>query len=336
MTGAIANLVRWEWFKLRRRRMLWVLLAFVVLFSQLSVWGSFFAYRNLESTGDGFAAQVGGSGRPPRALTCDDLLSGDPARLPPDLDPQFVEGARGQCRQQAAQQPARLRQGYDRFALPGSIPLALSTLQTFGLILIAVLTASAIGIDYGTGTLRSVLLQGTGRWPYLAGKLLTLAVLAGLALIVAMLGVAAGSTVAERIVGAVPVGPSTATWSNAGIALAKGWLAMIPYIALTALVTVVARSSAAGMAIGLGYYFGEQIVVALASNLFEWGKNVADLLLVHSISVWTGTAFFGPPGSATGDAGRAGLVLLAYTVALAGATLWIFERRDVHGPTGGG
>jgi len=151
-----------------------------------------------------------------------------------------------------------------------------------------------------------------------------------------MVGVVAGSTIAERIVGTAPMAQSTSTWSSAGIALWKGWLAMIPYVALTAFVTVLARSSAAGMAIGLGYYFGEQIVVALLLGFFSWGKDVGDFVLVHSISVWTGTAFFGPPGSATGDAARAGFVLLAYTVALVAIALWIFERRDVHGSTGGG
>ena len=338
MTRSLATLIRWEWFKLRRRRMLWFLLAFAVLFSQLSVWGSFFSYRALENTGStgGSPIQIGGPGRAPRTFSCSDLLSDDPSRNASDLDPQFVDGMRAGCRQQAAQQPARLRQAYDNFALPGSIPPALNTLQTLGLILVAVLTASAIGIDYGSGTLRSVLVQGTGRWPYLAAKLLTLAVLAGLALVVAMIGVAAGSTIAERIVGAAPTAPSTSTWSSAGIALWKAWLAMIPYVVLTAFVTVLARSSAAGMAIGLGYYFGEQIVVALLSGFFSWGKDTADFLLVHSISVWTGTTFFGPPGSATGDAARAGIVLAAYTVALTAIALWVFERRDVQGSTGGG
>jgi len=49
--GRIANLAVWEWFKLRRRWMLWILLVFAILFAQLAVWGSFFSYQNLQSTG---------------------------------------------------------------------------------------------------------------------------------------------------------------------------------------------------------------------------------------------------------------------------------------------
>jgi ABC-type transport system involved in multi-copper enzyme maturation permease subunit len=337
MIGKIANLAIWEWFKLRRRWMLWILLVFAILFAQLAVWGSFFSYQNLQSTGGEItvpATLQSQQGRPPRTVACNDLLSTDPARQPADLDAQVLDGLRAQCRQQLATQPQRLQRGFENLTLPGSIPVALGTLQTLGLILIAVLTASAIGIDYGAGTLRSVLVQGTGRWPYLAAKLLTLVVLAGLALLVATATVAISSTIAERFV-TPPAAPSGAQWSTAGVALWKAWLSLIPYIALTAFVTVLARSSAAGMAIGLGYYFAEQILVALLSNFFSWFTNVADYLPVHNIAAWAGGSGFGAP-SAPADLAHAGFVLVAYTLALATLAFWIFHRRDVQGATGGG
>jgi len=334
--GRIGNLAIWEWFKLRRRWMLWILLAFAILFAQLAVWGSFFSYQNLRTTGGEItvpATLQSQQGRAPRTLACNDLLSGDPARQPTDLDVQVLDGMRAQCRQQLATQPQRLQRAYENLTLPGSIPLALGTLQTLGLILIAVLTASAIGIDYGAGTLRSVLVQGTGRWPYLAAKLLVLVVLAGLALIVATVSVAISSAIAERL--AAPAAASTATWSSAGIALWKAWLSLIPYITLTTFVTVLARSSAAGMAIGLGYYFAEQILVALLSNFFSWFANVAEYLPVHSISAWSGSTAFGGP-AAPADLAHAGFVLVGYTLVLGGLAFWLFQRRDVQGATGGG
>jgi ABC-type transport system involved in multi-copper enzyme maturation permease subunit len=335
--GTIANLAIWEWFKLRRRWMLWILLVFAILFAQLAVWGSFFSYKNLQSTGGEItvpATLQSQQGRAPRTVACNDLLSGDPTRQPADLDAQVLEGLRAQCRQQLATQPQRLQRAYENFTLPGSIPLALGTLQTLGLILIAVLTASAIGIDYGAGTLRSVLVQGAGRWHYLAAKLLTLVVLAGLGLVVATASILVSSAIAERLVEA-PAAASGATWSAAGIALWKAWLSLIPYITLTGFVTVLARSSAAGMAIGLGYYFAEQILVALLSNFFSWFTNVADYLPVHSIAAWSGGNGFGGPAAPT-DLARAGFVLVAYTLVLGGLSFWIFHRRDVQGATGGG
>ena len=41
----LANQVRWEWFKLRRRWMLYILLAVLVLITQVSIWATIFAYN---------------------------------------------------------------------------------------------------------------------------------------------------------------------------------------------------------------------------------------------------------------------------------------------------
>jgi ABC-type transport system involved in multi-copper enzyme maturation permease subunit len=336
----IGNLAIWEWFKLRRRWMIWILLIFALLFAQLGVWGAFFSYRNVQETGGELTVPASlqqQQGRIPRTVRCNDLLSGDAARQPADLDAQVLAGLTAQCRQQATTLPARLARGYSNFTLPGSIPSALTTVQTLGLILMAILTASAIGIDYGAGTLRSVLTQGTGRWPYLTAKLITLAILALFGLVVAIASVAVSSTIAANLAGAAPAAVGTApTWSDASTALFKAWVSILPYIALTAFVTVIARSSAAGMAIGLGYYFFEQLIVALLSSLFSWFQNVADFMLVRNISAWTGGAG-GFPGSAPlPDATQAIVVLSVYTFILLGIAFWLFERRDVQGATGGG
>lgn len=343
MIANIVNLSRWEWFKLRRRWMLWVLLAFAILFAQLAVWGQYFSFQNLRSTGGELTVPASlqqQQGRVPRTIACNDLLAGDPARLPVDLDAQVVAGLTAQCRQQAAALPARVERAYQSFTLPGSVRTALGIVQTLALILMAILTASAIGIDYGAGTLRSVLAQGTGRWTYLAAKLITLALLAAAGLEVVLATVALSSLVAANLAGAAPpaAGVPAATWVEAGIAVWRAWLSILPYIALVAFVTVVARSSAAGMAIGLGYYFAEQLVIALFSSLFSWFQSVADFLLVRNITAWTGgggTAGGAVGGGALPDQTHALVVLAIYTLALGAAAFWLFERRDVAGATGG-
>lgn len=338
MIGKVAGLAAWEWFKLQRRWMVWILLIFALLFAQLAVWGEFFSYSNLRETGGELtvpATLQERQGRAPNTVRCDDLLSGDPARRPEELDAQVVAGLTAQCRQQAPTLPARLERDYRQFTLPGSIPEALDTVQTLGLILMAILTASAIGIDYGAGTLRSVLTQGTGRWPYLAAKLVTLALLAAGGLLIATASVVISSEIARNLAGAAPASTEAAptTWTEAGIALWKTWVSFLPYIALTTFVTVVARSSAAGMAIGLGYYFAEQLIIALLSNFFTWFRDVADYLLVRNISAWSGGGF--PSAGAPPDQTHALIVMGVYTLLLGGVAFWLFERRDVQGATGG-
>jgi len=342
--GNVANLGRWEWFKLRKRWMLWILLTFAILFAQLAVWGQFFSYQNLVRTGGELTVPASlqqSQGRAPRTVACNDLLSGDAARQPADLDAQVVAGLAAQCRQLAAAQPDRLARAYQSFTLPGAFTAALGIVQTLALILMAILTSSAIGIDYGSGTLRSVLTKGTGRWPYLTAKLLTLVLLAGFGFFITLATVAVSGLIAGAIAGAAATSPNVTarTWSDAGIAFTKAWASVIPYLALTTFVTVFARSSAAGMAIGLGYYFLEQIVIALFSGLFSWFQNVADFFLVRNISAWTAAA--GASGGGFGGGGtlpdttHAAIVLSIYTLAFGAAAFWFFERRDVQGATAG-
>ena len=111
MIANIGNLALWEWFKLRRRWMMWILLVFALLFAQLAVWGSFFSYQNLRDTGGELtvpATLQQQQGRVPRTVRCNDLLSGDVARQPADLDAQVTAGLTAQCRAQAATLPARM------------------------------------------------------------------------------------------------------------------------------------------------------------------------------------------------------------------------------------
>ena len=42
----VLRLTRWELFKLRRRRLPWVLLGIALAISQLFLWGAYFTYHN--------------------------------------------------------------------------------------------------------------------------------------------------------------------------------------------------------------------------------------------------------------------------------------------------
>ena len=341
MISNILVLTGWEWFKLRRRRMVLVLLVFAILFAQLAVWGQYFSYQTLTSTGGELTVPAAlQQGRVPRTVSCNNLLSGDPARQPADLDPQVLAGLTAQCRQQAATLPVRLERAYLGFSIPGSMRTALGIVQTLALILMAILTASAIGIDYGAGTLRSVLTQGTGRWPYLTAKLVALIALTLLGLVVSLATVTVSSVIATGLASSPPpaAGAVAASWTDIGTAIGRSWASILPYISFVTFVTVVTRSSAAGMAIGLGYYFIEQIVIALFSTLFSWFQNVADFFLVRNITAYTGggTGGGGFNAGTLPDETHAILVMAVYTVVLAAVAYWLYERRDVSGATGGG
>ena len=114
MIGHLTNLTRWEWFKLRRRRMLWILLAILLVFTQMFVWGNFFAYLSRHSAGRQISVGTGGPGEQSVVITviCNDLREGRLPELPPGTDPSIYERMRGMCeRVEALRRPTRRASG---------------------------------------------------------------------------------------------------------------------------------------------------------------------------------------------------------------------------------
>jgi ABC-2 type transport system permease protein len=282
MMAHIMNLTRWEWYKLRRRWMPWIMLGVLLVVSQLFVWVSYSVNRS-EQSGDVYA----------------------------------------------------------NFTMPGSIPNVLGLAHSIGVILILILTASVLGTEYRWGTLRSILARGTGRWQYLASKIVLLILLAGGALLIVMAVTAVSSLIAGALAGDAPAGSSvSARWIDVPIAFGKAWFSFLPYIALATFFTVLTTSSAAGMAISLVYYYVESIVVAIFLNLFTWFESVASYMLGRNTTALMRSGGDDMPvmnfviGGGFGtfpSALHAFLVLTAYVLALGGLALWLFRQRDLTG-----
>ncbi|MBI2165091.1 MAG: ABC transporter permease subunit [Chloroflexi bacterium] len=342
MIGHVFNLVRWEWFKLQRRWMPWILLALMVLFSQLFIWGTFFSYRNQVQSGGEFFLGAGGPGERGVRVSCNDLLAGRIPDLPPGIDPGVLEQLRLSCTRMTVERQDQLREMYSGFTLPGSIPNALGVAQGMGLFLIAILAASTLGTEFGWGTLRAVLVRGTGRWQYLTAKLVLISLLAGAALVVVAIVTLVSSAAAGALASEPPAGaPGALGWTDAMINFGKAWFGLLPYLALAACVTILTASSAAGMAVALAYYFAEQIVVAIFINVFAWFQTMADYLLGRNISAWmTGNqqrtlrgGLLTGEGAFPGDL-HAFLVLSAYIIVLGAIAFRRFQQRDISGASG--
>ena len=285
MIAHIANLVRWEWFKTRRRWMPWILLAIPLLFSQLVLWTTYFGYRAPITINSGMTAagvfEVEGDTGPTRQtievdLTCNDVFEG---RAPSDTPSQLgVQDFELQCQEMLEQERERRRDTLDRVVLPGSLTHGLTLVHGFGVILIAIMTASMVGTEFGLGTLRMVLAKGTGRWQLLSAKLVLLALLAAAALAIVAVVTAISSVVAASLVSERPEAPATT--------FGRAWFGLLPYVALAGVVTVVASSSVAGISAAVGYFFMEWVVAAVLLSQFAWAQNVADYMLGRNITAW--------------------------------------------------
>jgi ABC-type transport system involved in multi-copper enzyme maturation permease subunit len=309
------------------------LLLLILAFSLATIWGNLYAYRQLKATGSevrfGIGEQSGGR------VGCNDLLAG---RLPAKLQraqPAVVQSVITQCNDPATHQrlQQRLQDMYHHFTAPGSIVYMLQQAQVLVVLLATILGASLIGAEYGLGTLRPVLAAGTGRWQYLAGKLLLLALAVGAALAILTLTSFIASLVARAFESVSPGGSAPFSWGDVVAAFAKNWYALLPDVALTAFVTVLVGSTAFGLAIGLGYYFAELTVVVIFAP-FSWFDNLANYLLGRAMAGWNGG---GPFNSANipvpGDL-QTVIVLAVYTVVLGSLAFSMFQRRDVRGAQG--
>ncbi|MBI4297082.1 MAG: ABC transporter permease subunit [Chloroflexi bacterium] len=320
----------------------WILLAILLLFTQLFLWSSFGSYLNDKNTGGASLAGIAGIPLTPRQIesACADIQAGRPPTLPPIVN---VETLRIACTQVEAQLQQIFRERYNAVTLPGSLTGIIPVAQNIGLILIAILTASTLGSEHAWGTVRSILARGTGRRQYLAAKL-ALMVMAGIvAMTLVIVGIVLSSLVIGSLLGEPPLGAASSSWTDAAISLGKSWLALMPFIALAAFITVITRSSAAGIALSLGYNFLEGITTAIMINLFRWFQTVADYLLGRNITAWmiSGQTDLHRAGGLGGLVGtfpgelHAILVLMVYILALGGLALWVFQRRDIPASGGG-
>lgn len=342
----VLRLTRWEWFKLRRLRLPWVLLAIAVLISQMGIWTNYLAYHNdtvqqvVTGTFASYSVSWEEEGREVSVtMTCADAVRG---RVPTGLDQipeerlqEYWENvdewlADGTC--ENFQSAEELRRG---FTLPNSMTASISGFSSLGpvaigLLLIMILTASLVGSEYGWGTLRTVLAGGIGRWRFLSAKLLLLLCLcAGVLTVIAAVSVAsslaAGLLSPDETGGLVDAGK----WSDVAIISFKSVYGFLPFIALSGFATVLTSSRGLGIALSVGYFIVESIVAPLL-NLNDTLANAADRLLIQGFRAWTAT----PVGEGSSETSEAFVTVLAYTVFFVAATSWIFKRRDIGGAAG--
>ena len=353
MIAQVLRLTVWEWFKLRRRWQPWILLAVAIVLAQVGLWVSYVAYHNesLQEIMSGGSSSFGtGYEEGGETITvqtnCAEIVNGKTPegidKLPEDQRKEFLEDLERFREESCSGVEAReeIRKG---FALPSAIPSAISAMFDIAAFLVLILTASALGTEYGWGTLRTALTRGTGRWQLLSSKLVLLMLLGAAGFLV----LGATAVLSSILAAVIPPAESgglfdSGSWGDVAVTFGKAVYGLAPYVALAAFLTVLTQSSAAGMSIGIGYFVIELIFVPLLRN-FEWFENISDALLGTNVDKWMQVSLVEvkisgsgvPSEQMTSDTLQAFLILLAYTAALAAAAFLVFQRRDITGAKGG-
>ena len=350
MIADVLRLTRWELFKLRRRWMPWILLFIGLAVVQATLWGFYSAYHNV---GDPSAG--GYPGRPGAesivTITCADIMDGTADAKVERVSDDFREHARERVEQRRLNEqcPRILEEVAERrwrhreyFILPGGLANSLGVAHSIGVILIMILGASAMGVEYGWGTLRTLLAKGVGRWQFLVAKGLSVILLSGVGLLIASLSVVVGSLIAALTLDDGGGLADAGEWSTVGVMFGKAVYGVAPYAILALFLTVLTSSASMGIAISVAYYFVELILVQIMSGLFDWSSNISDYLLGPNISAWMTESSVVTTGSDSGLAGisdlpgtlHAFVTLLVYMAVLGGAASWLFLRKDIAGARG--
>ncbi len=348
------NLTRWEWFKLRKRWMPWILVAIAAALCQVFLWGMFYSYNDRlsveEQTTFFFRGPVDAAGDPTLVkVSCIDIWEGTADAKVELSDEAYredalrtVEHLREEACPSQIEEEARFRDETRRvFVLPDSVSNGIGVAHSIGAVLIMILAASALGTEYGWGTLRGTLTRGVSRWQFLGAKALSLLFLSAGGFVVVALTVAVSSVIAASLVTDYGGGVDAGKWSTVAVMSGKAVYGLLPYAILALFLSVLTSSSSIGIAISLAYYFAESILVQILGGLFNWFSDVTDFLLGPSVTSWmteTGVRTTGEgimfPLSDPSSQLHAFLVVMAYIILLGTAAFWLFLRRDIAGARG--
>jgi ABC-type transport system involved in multi-copper enzyme maturation permease subunit len=206
----------------------------------------------------------------------------------------------------------------------------------FGGVIALMLGVLAIGSDYGWDTLKTLLMQRSGRLRVLSAKLVALAV----GLMPFVLGIfaagAVGSYAIARAEGAAIEWPSA--WDLVR-ALAAGWLVLAAWAALGVLLAALSRGTSLAIGMGILYAFViEGLLAALAGevswlgSLVEYSLRANAYSLVTAFGVPTEALTDNGPGSFFGpfvDGSQATLVLGGFLAVFLSFSAFLVRRRDV-------
>ena len=152
----------------------------------------------------------------------------------------------------------------------------LLVLRVFAGLLLIVLTTRLIGMEYSSGTIRVLLSRGVGRLQLLFAKLLTVSLVA---LAILVVGIALDALLTVLTVGAVAgnLDPlkslNSGFWADMGVYVGTIAISMAATILMAAAVTVLTRSLAGGLALGLGWFPADNIGLIFFFLAFRLTRN---------------------------------------------------------------
>lgn len=218
--------------------------------------------------------------------------------------------------------------------LPDSLAMTSQFIYLFGAIMLAILTAAAVGSEYSWGTLRQLLATGLSRTRFFSAKLLALAIAAAAFVLLSLLvSVPLSLWVAWSEQQPVLLASLDLPWLVALIG--RTYLMVLMPIALAFLVAVLARSQLVSVGVALGVLIADQFASPILWSLgLDWTLELAQFFPFWCARSLLGFNFTSLPEGVPNmmSQERALLTLSVYTLLCFSTALLVFRRRDIGGP----
>jgi ABC-type transport system involved in multi-copper enzyme maturation permease subunit len=301
------KLINVEFFKLMRRWLPYVSLLILIAILVLSKVGPYQNYRNFTAQHPGVQIQPGVS-----SVTISPTVTVSGGSV---VNPSY----------------AIINVGQNELVLPWAMNGVLTSIFSFGLFLMIILAAQVVGSEYGWGTIRQTLIKGVSRPKFLTAKFLTLGsvVLAGFG-IALVAGFLISMVTTNLVSGGISWG--FLTWGYLGSLLVEiGRLLLIlgAYLVMVVLFSVLLRSAAAGIGVGLGFYIGDSILGGLANNGAGWVRALARFDIGYNSQQLSASFIsFGQQANIRPVWQSSG-ILLAYVVVFVALAFYVIRRQDL-------
>ena len=193
-------------------------------------------------------------------------------------------------------------------------------------ILVIVLAAQLMGSEYGWGTIRALVSRASGRVPLILAKLIVLAAYTLVALLVCAIA-SVGFAYLFGSLASNDTGVSSGEWVDILAAIGRGMLSLGVYAIIALVITILSKSTAAGIAGGIALSFLETAIWALLGQASDAFDTVSEYFISYNV---TGLSSIGTDNSTDGfDATRGAIVVAVWLVGLLAVALYIFRRRDI-------
>lgn len=192
-------------------------------------------------------------------------------------------------------------------------------------IMAVILGASIIATEYNWGTIRTLLPRTPGRSSFLAAKLVTLVLFGTLVTIVGFVAALVASLLVSALAG-FDMTLGDTFLADLLRSMVGVFLVLQPYVALAFMAGLLARSTAAGVGIGLAVFFLEGQLITMIAAAGGVAETATEFLLTPNAN-----AVLALSSGIESDipVWRGALLLAVYVGAFLGIAFWRFQRRDV-------